>query len=324
MYHEPAAFGGCSISSRACDGVSARAGRVGAAAVQVFDSWVGALAVEDYHEHVLPHTRRSSPARTTSGPRIHFGVDTATFLARSRRPADVVSVDWRLPLDEAWGAIGLDKRIQGNLDPAVLLGPARLVRERAADVLRRAGGGRGTSSTSATACCRRRRSRTSSCWSTRYTRRVLAPDPRTGILCMAYGSPADDPAAVAAYYTHIRGGRAPSPERLADLAMRYNAIGGSPLNGMTAEQAAALGDQLALPAFVGMKHAPPFIADGAAQAAARGIERLVGLAAGAALRAHELRRLRVGVARRVVRRPDLYHGLPHASGFRFRRAYAAV
>jgi protoporphyrin/coproporphyrin ferrochelatase len=106
---------------------------------------------------------------------------------------------------------------------------------------------------------------------------VFAPDPRTGVLCMAYGSPTDDPAAVAAYYTHIRGGRAPSPERLADLAMRYHAIGGSPLNRVTAEQAAALGDQLGLPTFVGMKHAPPFIADGAAQAAAAGVERLVAL-----------------------------------------------
>ncbi len=100
---------------------------------------------------------------------------------------------------------------------------------------------------------------------------------RTGILCMAYGSPADDDAAVAAYYTHIRGGRAPSPERLADLTRRYRAIGGSPLNRITADQAAALGERLGIPAFVGMKHAPPFIADGAAYAAANGVERLVGL-----------------------------------------------
>jgi ferrochelatase len=93
---------------------------------------------------------------------------------------------------------------------------------------------------------------------------------------MAYGSPSDD-AAIAAYYTHIRGGRPPSPERLADLTMRYHAIGGSPLNRVTAEQAAALGDRLGMPAFVGMKHAPPFIADGAVLAATAGVDRLIAL-----------------------------------------------
>ncbi len=103
-----------------------------------------------------------------------------------------------------------------------------------------------------------------------------ASEARTGILCMAYGSPAGN-AAVAAYYTHIRGGRPPTAERLADLEMRYRAIGGSPLNQVTAEQAAALGTRLGLPSFVGMKHAPPFIADGAAQAAALGVERLIAL-----------------------------------------------
>lgn len=98
----------------------------------------------------------------------------------------------------------------------------------------------------------------------------------TGILCMAYGSPATD-ADVAAYYTHIRGGRPPSRESLEDLSQRYRAINGSPLSGITRAQARALADRTGLPAFVGMKHAPPFIADGAAEAQRAGIERLVGL-----------------------------------------------
>lgn len=97
-----------------------------------------------------------------------------------------------------------------------------------------------------------------------------------GILCMAYGSPRTE-AELEAYYTHIRGGRPPSPEALEDLRQRYRAIGGSPLEAITRRQAAALGERLGLPTFVGMKHAPPFIAEAAAEAGAAGVERLVGL-----------------------------------------------
>ncbi|HXM53825.1 MAG TPA: ferrochelatase [Candidatus Dormibacteraeota bacterium] len=98
----------------------------------------------------------------------------------------------------------------------------------------------------------------------------------TGVLCMAYGSPRSE-ADVEAYFTDIRGGRPPAPEALAELQGRYRAIGGSPLEAITRGQAAALGERLGVPAFVGMKHSPPFIADGAAEARAAGVERLVGL-----------------------------------------------
>jgi protoporphyrin/coproporphyrin ferrochelatase len=98
----------------------------------------------------------------------------------------------------------------------------------------------------------------------------------TGVLCMAYGSPGTE-ADIEAYYTHIRGGRRPSPEALEELTERYRAIDGSPLTAVTRAQAAALGDLLGLPTFVGMKHAPPFIADGAAEAQKVGIKRLVAL-----------------------------------------------
>ena len=97
-----------------------------------------------------------------------------------------------------------------------------------------------------------------------------------GVLCMAYGSPPGEDG-IEAYYTHIRGGRKPSPEALVELKSRYRAIGGSPLTSITREQAAAIGDRLGLPAFVGMKHAEPFIADGAAEAASAGVSRLIGL-----------------------------------------------
>lgn len=94
---------------------------------------------------------------------------------------------------------------------------------------------------------------------------------------MAYGSPRSE-ADVEAYYTHIRGGRAPSAESLAELQGRYRAIGGgSPLEEITQRQTQALGRRLGLPAFAGMKHAPPFIEEAVGQAKEQGIERLVGL-----------------------------------------------
>lgn len=101
-------------------------------------------------------------------------------------------------------------------------------------------------------------------------------DLKTGVLCMAYGSPTNEDG-IEDYYTHIRGGRKPSPEALEELKGRYRAIGGSPLTAITRDQAAALGGALGMPTFVGMKHASPFIADGAAEAARAGIQRLVGL-----------------------------------------------
>ena len=93
---------------------------------------------------------------------------------------------------------------------------------------------------------------------------------------MAYGSP-DGEAGIESYYTHIRGGRPPSSESLAELRGRYRAVGGSPLTEITRAQARALAARLEMPVFAGMRHAPPFIADAAAGARAAGIERLVGL-----------------------------------------------
>jgi ferrochelatase len=93
---------------------------------------------------------------------------------------------------------------------------------------------------------------------------------------MAYGSP-DGEGGIEPYYTHIRSGRPPSAESLAELRERYHAVGGSPLTEVTRAQARALGERLEMPAFAGMKHAPPFIAAAAVEARAAGIDRLVGL-----------------------------------------------
>jgi uroporphyrinogen decarboxylase len=114
----------------------------GASALQLFDSWVGALSVDDYETRVAPHTRAIFDATAGLGvPRIHFGTGTAGLLeAIAATGPDVVSLDWRVPLDVGWRRVGLERGVQGNLDPAVLLAPEALVRQRALDVLRRAGG----------------------------------------------------------------------------------------------------------------------------------------------------------------------------------------
>jgi uroporphyrinogen decarboxylase len=114
----------------------------GVDAVQVFDSWVGALNARDYREFILPHTRcifaRLAPYRV---PTIHFGVGTGSILAELREAGgDVIGADWRTPLDEAWQRIGPDRAVQGNLDPTLLLGPLDRMLAATDDVLERAGG----------------------------------------------------------------------------------------------------------------------------------------------------------------------------------------
>jgi uroporphyrinogen decarboxylase len=114
----------------------------GVDAVQVFDSWVGALNARDYREFILPHTRRIFEKVAPTGvPTIHFGVGTGSILHELREAGgDVVGADWRTPLDDAWERIGFDRGIQGNLDPTLLLGPLDRLVAATDDVLERAGG----------------------------------------------------------------------------------------------------------------------------------------------------------------------------------------
>ena len=116
--------------------------RAGVQAVQIFDSWAGALGPADYAARVLPHTRRLVHGlREADGPIIHFGTGTAGFLeAFASAGGDVIGIDWRTPLDEAWRRIGGDRGVQGNLDPAALLGPPDVWRPAAKDVLDAADG----------------------------------------------------------------------------------------------------------------------------------------------------------------------------------------
>jgi uroporphyrinogen decarboxylase len=116
--------------------------RAGADVLQVFDSWVGALSVEDYRRYVLPRTSELvRNLRVSGAPVICFGTDTATLLpAMKETGAEVIGVDWRIPLDDAWRSLGFRGAVQGNLDPALLFAPWKELRARAEDVLRRAGG----------------------------------------------------------------------------------------------------------------------------------------------------------------------------------------
>ena len=113
----------------------------GAQMVQLFDSWVGVLAPDDYRTYVLPHTRSVIQALRPGTPVIHFGTGTATLLPLMREAGgDVIGLDWRVDLDRGWAAVGHDVGVQGNLDPAVLLARPAMLRERVQAILARAGG----------------------------------------------------------------------------------------------------------------------------------------------------------------------------------------
>ncbi len=113
----------------------------GANAVQVFDSWVGALSPEDYRRYVLPYSKQLIESIAPGIPVIHFGTMTAGLLTQMRDAgADVIGLDWRVELDEAWNRLGDSVAVQGNLDPVLLFTGRDNVREGVRDVLRRAGG----------------------------------------------------------------------------------------------------------------------------------------------------------------------------------------
>ena len=113
----------------------------GADAVQLFDSWVGCVGPRDYREFVLPHTRFVIQQLTPGTPVIHFGTGTAPFLREFRDAGgDVIGVDFRVELDQAWQAIGHDVGIQGNLDPVVLCASPAMIRSRVRRILEQAGG----------------------------------------------------------------------------------------------------------------------------------------------------------------------------------------
>src|SRR5271163_1185117 len=121
---------------------SAEQVRAGADAIQIFDSWVGCLSVEDYGRYVLPHvTALVKRLQSTGVPVIYFGTDSATLLPSMQQTgAEVIGLDWRIPLDTGWQSLGFKGAVQGNLDPVLLFAGLQEIKSRAEDILRRAAG----------------------------------------------------------------------------------------------------------------------------------------------------------------------------------------
>jgi len=140
MYSEPAVWNALMAKLADCFG-SYLAAQVAAGAdvVQLFDSWVGALSPADYVEFVAPWSGQILAA--VDAPSIHFGTGASTLLpSLAAAGGNVIGLDWRIPLDEGWEAVGHDRGVQGNLDPAVLLGPWERVESAATEILARAAG----------------------------------------------------------------------------------------------------------------------------------------------------------------------------------------
>jgi uroporphyrinogen decarboxylase len=141
MYSSPAAWDELMrklvevVSTYAAEQVGA-----GADAIQVFDSWVGCLSVEDYRRYVLPSTTDLVKLLQKTGvPVIYFGTDSATLLPSMKETgAEVIGLDWRIPLDEGWRNLGFAGAVQGNLDPVLLFADWKELKARAQDILRRA------------------------------------------------------------------------------------------------------------------------------------------------------------------------------------------
>ena len=115
--------------------------RAGAGAVQVFDSWAGALSPQDYREFVLPHTQKVFQGLSPDVPTIHFATGTSGILELMQEAGgDVIGIDWRIDLGEAWGRLGYNVGIQGNMDPVLLFGPQERIERAVGEILDKAGG----------------------------------------------------------------------------------------------------------------------------------------------------------------------------------------
>jgi uroporphyrinogen decarboxylase len=116
--------------------------RAGADVIQIFDSWVGCLSVDDYRRYVLTHvTDLVQRLQRGAAPIIYFGTDSATLLpAMKETGAEVIGLDWRIPLDQGWRSLEFRGAVQGNLDPVLLFAGWKELKSRAQEILRRAGG----------------------------------------------------------------------------------------------------------------------------------------------------------------------------------------
>jgi uroporphyrinogen decarboxylase/ferrochelatase len=244
--------------------------KAGAQALQVFDSWAGrALGRQDYLHYVAPANRELFEKVVVAGvPVVNFSLGVGAYLEDAVAcGGDVVGLDWQLPLDEAWERVGLERPVQGNLDPASLLAPWRELRARIDDVLERAG---------------RRPGHVFN------VGHGLVPQTPTenldmtqpvGVLVMAYGGP-ESLDELPGYLADIRHGR-PTPRAVLDeITENYRAIGGrSPLREITERQVTALQDALGpdYRCYLGMRHWSPWIEEVVGRMVDDGVERAIGL-----------------------------------------------
>jgi uroporphyrinogen decarboxylase/ferrochelatase len=272
--------------------------KAGASALQIFDSWAGlALDRDDYNRFVLPYNRKLVElvkAGTGSDiPVIYFSTGTGAYLADiAAVNSDVVGVDWRLPLDEAWAQIGFERPIQGNLDPAALLYPWEQLRARVDAVLQAAAGrpghvfnlGHGIFPSVPVENVKRvvdyiksMPVRSEHFSAQRDSSRTTN---KTGVLVMAYGGPnsLDD---LPGYLADIRSGRPTTPAVLEEISNNYRLIGGkSPLLGISEAQVAAVAEKFEgqdVTFYLGMRHWSPWIEDVVGQMIDDGIEEAVSI-----------------------------------------------
>jgi uroporphyrinogen decarboxylase len=143
MYNSPAVWDELMLKLVAVTAAySADQVRAGADAIQIFDSWVGCLSVEDYRRYVLPHvTGMVKQLQKSGAPIIYFGTDSATLLpAMNETGAEVIGLDWRIPLDAGWSVLEHRCAVQGNLDPILLFAGWEELKSRAQNILSRAAG----------------------------------------------------------------------------------------------------------------------------------------------------------------------------------------
>ena len=260
----------------------------GADVIQIFDSWAGALSPTDYRDFVLPVTTRLVHQVQALGvPVIYFGVDTATLLPAMRETgADVIGLDWRVPLDQGWSALGHAVAVQGNLDPILLFAERRsAARTRAPDP--RAGRRPSRAHLQSRAWHRSRHAgrKCAARWSSMCASSApslegipvpeLAPQ-RHAVLLLAHGTP-ESLDQIPEYLRNITGGR-PMPESvIEEIRHRYSLIGSSPLTELTLEQGRLLSQALDLPVYVGMRNWKPYIADVVRQMREDGITSAVAI-----------------------------------------------
>ena len=141
MYSDPTAWHALMKKlSRVIVGYLRSQVHAGVQAIQLFDSWVGCLSPDDYREYVFPHVQHITLSlRDEAVPIIHFGTGTATLLELMKAAGgDVIGIDWRVPIDEAWKRLGPSVGVQGNLDPVTLFAPISEIQRRVTDIMHRA------------------------------------------------------------------------------------------------------------------------------------------------------------------------------------------